>query len=79
MLNVFFKVFLKYYLFNLLAEFMFAGKSVWITILSETFDIFTLGQTSQQKFYQTHLVLVHFWSSALALMVSPRPRVRAAG
>ena len=43
----------KYFLFNLLAEFMFAGKSVWITILSETFDIFTLGQTSQQNFYQT--------------------------
>ena len=48
-----FKIFPKYFFFNLLAEFMFAGKSVWITILSETFDIFTLGQTSQQNFYQT--------------------------
>ena len=51
---MFLKFFLNiFFLFNLLAEFMFAGKSVWITILSETFDIFTLGQTSQQNFYQT--------------------------
>ena len=61
----------------MLEEFMFAGKSVWITILSETFYIFTLGYKQANKTFIKHLAWVLFWSSAL--LVSPPPRVKVAG